>query len=70
MQVQVIIWWTIESTGVVKDEHHCQDGMHDGDVVTHDDGRDAQERKSFTLRKILYYEYVDLQLDYTVQLVT
>jgi hypothetical protein len=26
MQVKVIIWWTAQSTGVIKDEHHCQNG--------------------------------------------
>jgi hypothetical protein len=26
MQVEVIIWWAVKSTGVIKDEHHCQDG--------------------------------------------
>jgi hypothetical protein len=26
MQVKVIIWWPVQSTGVIKDEHHCQDG--------------------------------------------
>jgi hypothetical protein len=26
IQVKVIIWWTVKSTGVIKDEHHCQDG--------------------------------------------